>query len=325
MENDVNLQQLSPIFGGIAKYDKPKENIKGETENEMIGKNTNRQLKEKWNIKLQFQSEFFFDLFMFLKEMKYDTIFLLKKNGVTIYVIEPGNTYMSFVLVDRTEMSEYVDIDRNELTGNQEDDNTEKLIFVDMDVIEDMSINPKYPIDLYFDTKEKNKMYVVNNKEIMSRRLNDTLNANNSLTTHKQFYLNLMKWIKDESTFRMVVSHISFKNILSSLSKKKSKKDKSSDTYVNINFGKTEIDFKVENEIKSSSIQMYGDDITVKGQRDVTIVFDLKNFVKIGTLKFSSNVTFYVNETLPFVIETKFGAGRIIVYYIIAPRVENQE
>lgn len=326
MTNEENF------FEGIGRYDDTQEGKKKDESpsNEMIGRTSNRKLNEKWNIKIQINSEFFTNLFKFLREMKYDTIFLFQKSGIRIYTIDASNTHLSYTLIDKTELSEYINSkysQLNDFTNNPENQEDETVIYVDMDLLEEMEINNKYPIDLYFDTIEKNKMYVVNSKTIESRRLNSTDNKDDqSLKTYDRFYKSLISYIKNESSFKMVVSSIAFKNVLMNLSKKvKKSSDKGGDSpkVLKVFFGKNDINFIVENEVKSSSIQMYGEDITLGGIRDVTAFYELKFFTKISKLNFENSVTFYVNENLPFIIEVRYGAGNIKFYYILAPRIEN--
>jgi len=319
------IEKLDPFFSKIAKYDDKKES----KEDEMIGKSSNRKLDEKWNVKIQFGVDFFNELFTFLNEMNYDTILRLSKQGIKIYVIDPSGTHLCYTMIDRTEMSEYINLENveNLIDNNKIDQNIEQetVIYVEFDMLNEISLNNKYPIDMYFDTKEKNTMYIVNGKTIESTRLKSLDNQDITIGTYQSYNEKLMNWLNNPESFIMNVSNISFGNVLKTLEKKKGEKDKSTSRIVEINFKKNEIEFLIKNEIKSSSIQMYGDDIAIQGERNVLMQLALKSLIKMAKLKLRTNVIFHINENLPFVIETKFGAGKINVYYTIAPRTDSEE
>lgn len=331
-QNEPTLGELSPFFAGISKFDDDTSSKKGkpkvDTSDEMIGKSSNRVLNEKWNIKLQFGADFINELFIFLKEMNYKTIFGLSKKGIKIYTKDADGTHMSYIIVDRTEMSEYINTNTNpsptSTTQTPEDETKEEIICVDMEVLEELNINNKYPLDLYFDTIVKNTMYIINAKEVISRRLNSLDNNDPILSAYAPLFERLNTvWLKKENNFKVSVSYPAFKNILISLDKKKSKKDKELKQYVDIKYGKTEIDFIIKNEIKSSSVQLYGDDVPVKPPREVEMTFRVDNFTKFNKLKLTQNINLYVCENTPLIIETRSGAGKIIEYFIIAPRTES--
>lgn len=336
LAEDRGLSKLDPFFEKISKYAEKSEKaekksgeefdkgVDADSSNEMVGKSANRKLEEKWNIKLTLGPDFFAETFSFLKEMSYSTIFRLSKQGIKIYVIDPSGTHASYVFLDRTELAEYV-VDGLPIGSGVEGEviSTEKVIYVDMDVLEEMLINLKYPIDIYFDTIVRNRMYIVNGKEIVSRRLNSLDNKDTAIGTYETYHEKIMGWIKREDSSKVLVHHNPFKSVLSSLEKKKSKKEKSS-TMMGVKFGKTEIDFFVGTEIKSSSIQMYGDDIMSHSTQEVNLIISLETLVKFAKLKLKNEVLLYVSDKAPLVLETKFGAGRIIIYYVITPRVENE-
>lgn len=285
-------------------------------EDEVIGKGNNRKLDEKWNVKVTLGSDFFDEIFRFLRELGYNTIFRFDNNGMKIYILDASTSHAAYVLIDKTEIAEY--------TIKDKDDNSELVIYVDMDVVEEMSLNNKYPVDIYFDTLEKKKMYIVNGKNIEKRRLNSLDNKDNTNSTYLLYLEKIMGWINNENTFKVGVGYNGFKGVIGSLDRKKGKQKETK--LVDIKFGKNDIDFIVggaEDDVKSSSIMMYGEDILVRGIRDVQLSFNLEYIVKLGRLKFNNNVSFYVNERLPLVVESKFGTGKILVYYFIAPRKES--
>jgi len=328
-ETKQELNKLSPFFEQINKYDEPKDKNQSQTD-EMIGKSSNRVLNEKWNIKIQFAADFFTETFSFIKEMGFNTVFGLTSRQVKIYKINhPDNTHLTYITIDKTEMSEYINTDfvlNNDMLNEdkQETPENELLVYAEFDIIDEMAVNNKYPVDIYFDTKEKNTMYIVNGKAIESRRLNEITNDDPSISSYKTYYDKMLGFMKHENTVKTTVSHVSLSNVLSILSMKKTKKDKSSSGILKIKFGLSEIDFLTGNDIKSSSIQMYGDDIAIRGHRETSIILMLDFLVKFKKLKLGSNVTFHINEGLPLVMETRFGAGKIRLFYLVAPRESSE-
>lgn len=286
--------------------------VNNKKEDEVIGKGNNRRLDEKWNIKVTLGVDFFDEVFRFLRELGYNTIFRFNKEGMKIYILDASTSHAAYVLVDKTEIAEY-----NIKDGSDK----ELVLYVDMDIVEDMALNNKYPVDIYFDSMDKKRMYIVNGKEIVRRRLNSLDNKDNTNSTYGIYLEKIMGWIKNENTFKVGVGYNGFKAVIASLDRKKGKQKETK--LVDIKFGIDDIDFIVggaEDDVKSSSIMMYGEDILVRGIRDVKFSFNLEYIVKLGKLKFNNNVSFYVNEGLPLVVESKFGTGKILVYYFIAPR-----
>lgn len=317
------LEKIDPFFAKIAKYDN--EQKKQSKEDEMTGRNVNRILDEKWNIKIQIGTDFLVELFTFLGEMEYNAILRLTNKEVKIYIRDPSGTHLCYVIINKTEMSEYIntDITNQDVTNTQESE-PETVIYTDFDILEETILNNKYPTDIYFDTKDKNTMYIVNGKVIESRRLKSLDNQDPTSTTYVSFYEKLMRWLKSEESFIMNVSYVSFSNVLKFIERKNTKKDKTVSKILEVNFRKNEIDFVIENELKSSSVQMYGDDITIPGTRDVSLQFTLGILTKMARLKFRNNAILHINENLPLIIETKFGAGKIYLYYLVALR-ESEE
>lgn len=319
------LGQLSPFFEKISAFDEPKDNQKTD---EMIGKSSNRALTEKWNIKIQIGADFFTEIFNFIKEMGFNTVIGLTSKRVRLYKLSADTTHLTYITIDKTEMSEYINVDNmtNSLTTENKDEvETEHIVYVEFDMLDELEFDSKYPVDIYFDTKEKNTMYIVNDKTIESRRLNVTSTKNDpSLNSYKMYYDKILEFIKHENMVDLTVSHVSFNKVLGRLEKKKSKKDKKSSGILKIKFGISEIDFLMSNEIKSSSIQMYGDDIAIRAEKETNVVLQVDFLVKFKKLKLMNNVKIHVNENLPFILETKFGAGNIKLFYLISPRVETE-
>ncbi len=324
------LGQLSPFFEKISAFDEPKDNQKTD---EMIGKSSNRALTEKWNIKIQIGADFFTEIFAFIRELGFNTVIGLTSKRVRLYKLSADTTHLTYITIDKTEMSEYINTDsmtallinENKNSEAQPETENETVIYVEFDMLDELSFNNKYPVDIYFDTKVLNKMYIVNEKAIESRRLNDTSTKNDpSLNTYKMYYDKILEFIKNENMVDLTVSHTAFSNVLGRLEKKKSKKDKSSSGILKVKFGTSEIDFLMSNEIKSSSIQMYGDDIAIRAEREANVTLQVDFLVKFKKLKLMNNVKIHVNENLPFIIETKFGAGNIKLFYLVSPRVETE-
>lgn len=319
------LGQLSPFFEKISAFDEPKDNQKTD---EMIGKSSNRALTEKWNIKIQIGADFFTEIFNFIKEMGFNTVIGLTSKRVRLYKLSADTTHLTYITIDKTEMSEYINVDNmtNSLTTENKDEvEIEHIVYVEFDMLDELEFDSKYPVDIYFDTKEMNTMYIVNDKTIESRRLNVTSTKNDpSLNSYKMYYDKILEFIKHENMVDLTVSHVSFNKVLGRLEKKKSKKDKKSSGILKIKFGISEIDFLMSNEIKSSSIQMYGDDIAIRAEKETNVVLQVDFLVKFKKLKLMNNVKIHVNENLPFILETKFGAGNIKLFYLISPRVETE-
>jgi hypothetical protein len=273
------------LFGGGIKRDRYSDRNEHEmAESEMVGKGVNRVLDESWNIKMTMDSEIFDGIIKFLQEMGYSTIFRFNNKEVKLYIIDPSNTHASLVIIDKTEMAEYVW--KSKINTDNEID-YEEPVYVDTDVIEDM------------------------------RQLNSMDNQDNTLSTYEGYIEKLNNiWLKNESSFKMIIGHNGFQTVVKSLEKKK----KSEIKFVHVKYGKNEIEFVSRDNVRSSSIMLYGEDIIIGGTRDVEHVYKLEDYNKFGKLKFTNNINLYVNENLPLIMETKFGASRIVLYYLLAPR-----
>lgn len=313
MINEIN--KVDPFMERVNKSNEFSK--KGNEANEVVGKGNNRKLNEKWNIKFTIEADFFDWIFRFLREIGYRTIFRFNKDGIKIFLLDESTSHAAYVLINKIGVAEYV--------VNGIDEENEIVVYVDMDIVEEMLINNRYPVDIYFDTSEKSTMYIVNGKNIEKRRLNSLDNKDNTNSNYEMYLNKIVEWTKNENTFKVVVGYNGFKGVIGSLDKKKGKQKETK--IVDIKFGKDNIDFIVggaEDEVKSSSIMMYGEDIFVRGIRDVQKSFNLEYIVKLGKLKFDNNISFYVNENLPLVFESKFGLGKILIYYFIAPKSRNE-
>lgn len=319
MDMISEMNKADPFMEKVNKsseFSKKGNNAVNKDTNEVVGKGNNRKLDEKWNIKFTIEADFFEWIFRFLREIGYSTIFRFNKDDIKIFVLDESTSHAAYVLIDRIGVAEYI------VNGIVEEN--EIVVYVEMDMVEEMLLNNRYPVDIYFDTLEKKKMYIVNGKNIEMRRLTSLDNKDNTNSSYEMYLGKITGWIKNENTFKMIVGYNGFKGVIGSLEKKKGKKDETK--IVDINFGKGDIEFVVggaENETKTSSIMMYGEDIFVRGIRDVHKSFNLEYVVKLGRLKFDNNISFYVNESLPLVFESKFGLGKVLIYYFIAPKSRN--
>ncbi len=331
-ESDALGLGIGSIFDKITKNfdDVGKKTSK---EDDMIGKFTNRKLEKPWNIKIQLGVEFFTETFKFIKEMGYDVVLDVSPKELTLMKLDPSTSHLTYIKILKTEMSEYINTDVIDISvanyGDVKEPETksmENLIYVYFDILDEISLNPKYPIDIYFDTKKEKRMYIVNGKNIESRRLEDTsVTDNPSLNLYRTNYFDkMLSFMKHESTVDITVSHVAFKNILNTLAKKQTK-DKKTNGILDIRFGSSDITFLIGNDTQSSDLQMYGDDIAMRGSREIQILMHIDHIVKFGKLEFTNNVILHINETLPRIFETRFGAGNIKLYYLIAPRVKEED
>ncbi len=325
-ETDTELG-IGSIFDNIThKFDDV--NKKSNQEDDMIGKSANRKLEEPWNIKIQLGVDFFTETFAFIKEMGYDVIFDITPKELVLFKLDPSTTHLTYIRIAKNEMSEYINTDALSSSMDEQENNNLKnnIVYVNFDIIDEISLNPKYPIDIYFDTKIEKRMYIANAKTIESRRLEDTsVTDNPSLNEYKKNYSEkITKIMKHETTTNVTVSHNALKNVLTTLAKKQSK-DKKTNGILNIKFGLSDITFLTGNETRSTDIQMYGDDISQRITRPIDILMNLEHIVKFGKLKFTNNITLHVSESIPRILETRFGAGNIKLYYIVAPRLKEED
>lgn len=327
-ENDALGLGIGSIFDKINKFADDDKKIS--REDDMIGKFSNRKLEKPWNIKIQLSVDFFTETFAFITEMGYDVVFGISPKELTLFKLDPSTHFLCYMKIAKTEMSEYINTDLVDVDmindSNISAQSPETLVYVNFDILDEISLNPKYPIDIYFDTKKEKTMYIVNGKTIESRRLEDTsITDNPSLNTYRGNYFNkIVELMKDENNINVTVSHSAFKNVLTTLAKKVSK-DKKTNGILTVKFSLSDITFLIGNDTQSSDIQMYGDDIAVRASREMSILMHIEHLVKFGKLKLINNVILHINETKPRVIETKFGAGNIKLYYMIAPRVKEED
>jgi hypothetical protein len=325
-----DLGKINPFFEDLKTYSEENKVEKSEKNDDMLGKTSNRVLDEKWNVKIQFSSKFFINTFAFLKQFGYNTVIGLNKKTITLFKVDPSTNVMSYIIISKNEVSEYINIDETDISGiagnGETPEKPDTIIYVEMDILDDMVINEKYPVDLYFDTKEKNHMYIINGKSLEARRLNDPANGDKQLTLYPTFYeQKIQRWLKSDDIFPVHIRKESLKTVLSHLEKKKTKKDQKSKAEVKIVFTPSDIDFITEKETSHSSIQLYGDDISIRPKHDVTLYLNVDFVVMYKALNLENNVIMHAKENFPCILETKLGAGQIKHFYIISPIVRTGE
>lgn len=290
---------------------------------EFVGKGANRRLDEPWNIHFTIGSQTFVNLITLINEIEYDALFLFKKKELIIISIDKGTTHASTIKFEKTEFSDYV------VKGLEKDDD-EKTVYIDISIIiDELSINENNPIDFYIDTLEKNRFYVINGKEIVRKQLTSTnVGAESILQKYKNFLAMMDRLIKDGRYQKVIANQVPLSILTKSLSKKKSQK-KDSDVVVDMLLNKNELDFRIEDEVRGSSIVLSGEDVMVYPIEDDRVRFMLDYIIKFGKLKLTYNVAMYlcgekigISNSLPIILESRFGGGRITCSYLIAPRVD---
>lgn len=278
---------------------------------EMAIKGSNRRFEEKWDIKFTMGSETFENIINFLNEIGFDVIMRFSKKDVKIYIMDISTTHAAHVIFDRTEFAEYV------VQGV--DENSEKVVYIDTGIVGQLMINKDYPVDFYVDTEKEKRFYVVCGKEIVSKRLNsmnDELNA--TIQGYKNSYPKLKSLLDMKEFQKIVVNQGALKNVLASLSKKSG--GNKACTLVDVVLKKNEIDFKISDETKYSSILMSGEDALVYPLREDEVMLNLEYCKKFSKLKLSYQSNLYISSVLPFIFETKLGAGKVNIYFVVAPR-----
>jgi hypothetical protein len=301
------------FFGttNIGKAIKKKEPIKTDVSN----KHNNRRHTEQWDIKFSTGSLTFVNIINFMSEIGYDIILKFRKNEMVLYIIDPSNTHVSHITMAKTEFAEY------EVVGLTKDgENNEKVVYLNISIVEDLMINEDHPIDVYIDTLKTMMYHIVNGKEIVSRRLNSMSDdLSHILLSYKEADQKLQALIADDNYQRVTVVYTALKNVMNSISKKAGK-DKDT-ALLNIHLGLHDIDFRIEKELTRSSILLSGEDLMVYPMRPEVLEMKVEYFKIFGKLELGYPVKLYCCESMPLVFETKLGGGGIRVYFIVAPRV----
>lgn len=234
--------------------------------------------------------------------------------------IESGNSHGGFVKINNIDFTDY--------SANIGNEVEEKWILIDTTPITDrMMINEEKPVDMYVDTVEKNRFYIVNGKEYIARQLNTTASSDGPeslVKKHKGFENTLTRLMSNEEYQKVIVNSVPLTNVMKSLLKKT---DKSKDvtTLCTLNLTKYEIDWKIVNEVEENGIALSGDDIVVCPLHDDVFKFSLKFFNKFGKMKTTNTVEMFVKGDYPIVLNTKIGNGSIKVWFLLAPRIDDQQ
>ena len=296
---------------------KEKSKASSDTTN-FIGKGANRHLDKSWNIKFTVGSELFKNIIEFIETVGYDTLMIFRKKEVSMLIIDKMQTHAISIKINRIEFIDYI-------VKDLKDDDDEKVVYIDTSIITDeLSINEKYPIDVYIDTLELNRFYIVNAKEIVGRQL-EALNTTDAMESivnkNKSMQNSIINMILGENYQKVIVNQIPFANLIKSMTKKTSK-DKDSLTIATLCLRKHELDFVIEKDIQSTSVVLSGEDILVYPIREDEVRFNLEFFNKFGKLKLTYAVILYISGGMPLVLETKLGGGKVVIHYLIAPRVD---
>ncbi len=320
---EESLSEMQFIDKGIpSKQEKEKSKSSIPSSNtEFISKSSNRRLNEPYNIKFTISSDLFKNLVEFIGTVGYDVLFIFKKKEVLMLSIDAAQTHSITVKFEKIEFSDYI-------IKELENDDDEKVVYIDISVIiDELSINEKFPIDFYVDTLEMNRFYVVNGKEIVEKQL-ESLNTSDSIEStvskYKSMYNSIKKLTSVIDYQKVVVNQVPFMNVIKSLSKK-TEKGEGKTTYATLYSNKHELDFRIEKDVKKSSIMLSGEDIMVYPLREDKVVFSLAFLNKIGKLKLTFVASMYICTDKPIIIETRLGIGKCIVHFLIAPRIEDSD
>jgi hypothetical protein len=229
-----------------------------------------------------------------------------------MYIIDPSSTHVSYISIAKTEFAEY------EVVGITKD--SEKVVYMNISIVDDLMINEDHPIDVYIDTLNTMMYHIVNGKEVVSRRLNSMEdNLSLLLQSYPSADEKVRALITDDNYQRVTIVHNALKTVLNSIAKKGGK-DKDA-TLLNMYLELHDIDFRIEGELKKASVLLSGEDILVYPIRPETLEMKVEYFKKFSKLELSFPVNLYCNNLMPLVFETKLGGGGIRLYFIVAPRV----
>jgi hypothetical protein len=309
--NDIKVEnKLKESFFGtsVGKAIKKKDPVK----TEINTKGINRKHTEQWDIKFSTGSKTFTNITNFLSETGYDIILKFRKNEMIMYIIDPSSTHVSYISIAKTEFAEY------EVVGITKD--SEKVVYMNISIVDDLMINEDHPIDVYIDTLNTMMYHIVNGKEVVSRRLNSMEdNLSLLLQSYPSADEKVRALITDDNYQRVTIVHNALKTVLNSIAKKGGK-DKDA-TLLNMYLELHDIDFRIEGELKKASVLLSGEDILVYPIRPETLEMKVEYFKKFSKLELSFPVNLYCNNLMPLVFETKLGGGGIRLYFIVAPRV----
>lgn len=281
-----------------------------------ISKGSNRILDEPWNIHFTVGGQLFANMIEFMNQIDYNAAFQFKKNEMNMMIVDGGNTHLSSIRFEKTEFSDYT-------IKDLKDENDEKFIYIDISIItNELTIDDSHPIDMYVDTLVKNRFYAVCGKEIAWKQLN-SISISDEINAISKKYNSLKDTVKRMIEIpdyqRIVVAQVALSNLIKSLSKKRSKK-KDEVVGCHLSLFKDRLTFLIKDEVKGNDIELSGEDILVYPTSIDSSGFNIDYFIKFGKLKTSYTTTMYLHEGLPIIFESRLGGGKIVLYYLIAPR-----
>ncbi|MDD3474404.1 MAG: hypothetical protein PHP08_00690 [Candidatus Dojkabacteria bacterium] len=326
VKNEQMIEYPNQTFfsdkSGIPKKEENQQKDSYESRSmEFTGKSSNRKMDSsvKYDIHFTLGGGTFNNIISFLSEVEYTIALCFRKKEVCMISIEGGNSHGAFAKFQNIEFS-YYSID------SLKDEKDEKWILIDTSVITDeLSINEEKPVDMYIDTIEKNRFYIINGKEKVEKQLNtmSTSDGEDALVKkHKGFESMLTRLTGDEKYQKTVINYAPLTGLMKSLLKKT---DKSKDvtTLCSLYITKYELDWRVGDEVKQSSIMLSGEDIVVYPLKDDVFKFSLKFFNKFGKLKLNNSVEMYICGQMPIVLLSKLGGGGVRIWFLLAPRTDN--
>lgn len=286
---------------------------------EFAAKLTNKSLEEPYNIHFTINGQIFSSIMEFLNSIDYKVFMVFNHNEIIFIVLAGGDTHMAIVNFEKSELINY-EIKR------ESNKNNEEMIYIDISlIVDELDINENYNIDFYVDTLINNRYYVISGKQDVYRQL-DSMNELNAVdSVYNRYYSRkgmLDRVIIKTEYQKVVVSHTSLSNLIKILSKLKSKR-KNEVIPCSLLLKKDKLIFSVKNDTKGSNIELSGDDIIVYPIDEDMTDCNIEYFNKFGKLKTTYTTTLYIYKSkLPIIFENRMGEGKILVRYVIAPRVE---
>ncbi len=290
---------------------------------------TNRKLKKDvpYDIHFLTGSVIFEKLIGFATQIDTDAVIQFTKKEVLFIVQDKGNTHAAIIRYSKNEFLEY--------DPGLIDENEDKNIFADISVIADeIVIKENYNIEMFVDTKINHRMYVICGKEkvesqLLSTEITGGSIEKSSITKYLSNKDLIGRLLNDTLYQRIIVNQIPFIEVIKSLDKKTKKhnkeKGKEIKPFASLHITRDELDFVLEDKVKSNSVVLSNEDLMAFPISEDTVYFNLRFLNKFGKLKLTFAVVMYICGTLPLIIETRFGGGKINLYYMIAPKVEEED
>lgn len=285
---------------------------------EFTTKGSNIKFDKPYDIKFTIGADIFTNVINFMKAINLDILYKIKKDGIRLYTRDVANTHVSAIKFKRTEFAEY---DISKLNFNETD---EYLVYVDMSFIDDLSIKKGYPVDVYIDMTESKRLYIVCDKDIVWRRLNSMTDSDNVIDTYKKEEDIINGFVSNKNMKKIVYNFVSFKDLLNSLNKKYDSKDKKSSGSVILQATSSRVGFTIEDELKGGEFWLQGNNVVIFPLEDVSVELSIEYIQIFNILQLNNQVNTYLDSSLPAVFTTRLGGGSITVFFIIAPRIDNE-